>query len=453
MRRAISRCMSLIHASLKSLTTSHLSAFNTAYWHQHYRSDDLYVVRDKLLQPGAPRVEGINKTTGRARTVSEMSSNPASVPNPAPVPIPVAALAAASSNNKAGGGAVPVTGTGAGAATTGGKKDPAKIPVKKKVRRKKPPSTKGPTSQAIVTAAKNATGELNSFKAEEFAKRKDPLWYRTNEVLQAISGDSSPVPGLLAEQVDLVEAALQRNHLTRADVTPQAFGVLLEQARRYALEIVADAQDCAHAAHRHEIQKADLSMALELRTDQPNSHMLVELQKMTLVAHNLNRIPIPPIPQHCYSGVVLPPKPHQLTSRTFDILTGAQTAQKMKQPLPSPRTTKKNSKSVPTTATAATSSSSSSSTIPTTTSTITKSTPSYGATRGRLIPISLQTKPTLGTGPSQLAATPTMAATTTVSTTTTTIAAATTTATSTPLTNVSTVPGTSNTTGAPLAKS
>jgi histone H3/H4 len=293
-----------------------------------------------------------------------MSSNPVPIPNPTTAP--AAAVAAA-----------PKPG--------GGKKDPAKAAatVKKKVRRKKPPSAKGPTSQAIVTAGRNATGELNDFKAAEFAKRKDPLWYRTSEVLQAISGDSSPVPGLLAEQVDLVEAALQRNHLTRSDVTPQAFGVLLEQARRYALEIVADAQDCAYAAHRHEITRADLMMALELRTDHANTHTLVELQKMTLVAHNLNRIPIPPIPQHCYSGVLLPPKPHQLTSRTFDIITGAQTAQKMNQPLPSPRNKKNTTKS-----------SSNNNKNSASSKTTTKNTPSYGASRGRLIPISLQTKST-----------------------------------------------------------
>ncbi|KAI2513690.1 Transcription initiation factor IID [Fragilaria crotonensis] len=294
-----------------------------------------------------------------------MSSNPVSVPNPTAAP------------------AVPVA---APSKTGGGKKDPAKAAatVKKKARRKKPTSAKGPTSQAIVTAARSATGELNSFKAAEFAKRKDPLWYRSSEVLQAISGDSSSVPGLLAEQVDLVEAALQRNNLTRADVTPQAFGVLLEQARRYALEIVADAQDCAYAAHRHEITRADLMMALELRTDQANTHTIVELQKMTLVAHNLNRIPIPPIPQHCYSGVV-PPKPHQLTSRTFDIITGAQTAQKMNQPLPSPRNKKNTTKS---SASGNNSKNTASSTA------TTKNTPSYGASRGRLIPISLQTKST-----------------------------------------------------------
>lgn len=248
-------------------------------------------------------------------------------------------------------------------------KDPNKTATtKKKVRRKKASgassSSKGPSSAAIIAGAKTAQLEISSARALEAARRKDPLWYRTSEVLQAISADSAPVPGLLNEQVDLVEKALKQNHLSRADVTPQAFGVLLEQARRYALELVADAQDCAYAAHRHDIMRADLTMALELRPDNPNTHTLAELQKMTVFCHNVNKTPLPPIPQHCYSGVVLPPKPHQLTARTFDILTGAQVSLKMNQALPAPKEKDASSSNAP----------------------------SYGASRGRQIPINLSEK-------------------------------------------------------------
>mmetsp|Transcript_488 Transcript_488/g.800 ORF Transcript_488/g.800 Transcript_488/m.800 type:complete len:318 (-) Transcript_488:105-1058(-) len=250
----------------------------------------------------------------------------------------------------------------AAAKKSGSSKDPNK-PTKKKVRRKKPSSTpKGPTSAQIMAGGNRAQSEISSLKALEAARRKDPLWYRTSEVLQAISADSAPVPGLLNEQVELVENALKQNQLTRADVTPQAFGVLLEQARRYALELVADAQDCAYAAHRHDITRADLTMALELRPDD-NRHTLGELQKMTLVSHNVNKTPLPPIPQECYSGIVLPPPPHQLTARTFDVLTGASVAQKMNQALPAvPASGKSKSSS---------------------------NNPSYGASRGRQIPIQL----------------------------------------------------------------
>jgi len=262
-------------------------------------------------------------------------------------------------------------------------KEIAKAPPKKKARRKKPStaSSKGPNSAALLANARNSQAELDSVKALEAARRKDPLWYRSSEVLQAISADSTPVPGLLNEQVDLVENALKSNFLSRSDVTPQAFGVLLEQARRYALELIADAQDCAYAAHRQDLTRADLIMALELRPDQPNTHTLAELQKMSHFSHNVNKKPLPCIPRDCYSGILLPPKSHQLTARTFDILTGAQVAQKMNQSLPTAPTNnnsdisgdkelnKKNTEN----------------------KTSKNITSSYGALRGRQIPINLAT--------------------------------------------------------------
>lgn len=260
------------------------------------------------------------------------------------------------------------------AKTTKSGKDTTKAPPKKKSRRKKPSvSSKGPNSAALLAAAKISQAELNSMKALEAARRKDPLWYRSSEVLQAISADSTPVPGLLNEQVDLVENALRNNFLGRADVTPQAFGVLLEQARRYALELVADAQDCAYAAHRHDITRADLVMALELRPDQPNTSTLTELQKMNNFAHKINKKPLPPIPQQCYSGILLPPKANQLTARTFDILTGAQVMKKMNQPLPAAPNSKKSGNESTNAGNKKAAS----------------NTPSYGASRGTQIPITI----------------------------------------------------------------
>lgn len=241
--------------------------------------------------------------------------------------------------------------------------------TKKKARRKKPSSSgssKAPNAQAVLTAARAAQSELNSQKALEAARRKDPLWYRASEVTQAISADATPVPKLLNEQVDLVENALKANGLSRADVTPQAFGVLLEQARRHAIELVEDAQDYAYAAHRHDITRADLMLASEFRPDQATSHTLAELQKMTVFSHNINKIPLPTIPSNCYSGVVLPPRPHQLTTRTFDVVSGANISKKMSESLPSaPSGTSSKKKS---------------------------NNPSYGATKGRQIPVNMKSK-------------------------------------------------------------
>jgi histone H3/H4 len=206
--------------------------------------------------------------------------------------------------------------------------------------------------------------ELASQRNQTAARRSDPLWYRIEDVLPAISQDETPMASsasVLPEQLQIVETALAKNLMTRTDVTPQAFACLLEQARRYALELLADAQDYAYVAGRNEITRPDLLLANEMRPDHPVA-VTTQLPKLNLLASQINRVPLPPIPTQCYSGVLLPPKQHQLTARTFDVVSGAQVAQKMVQTAPSlPK--KASSKS---------------------------SKPSYGAGRGRQIPISLK---------------------------------------------------------------
>ena len=44
---------------------------------------------------------------------------------------------------------------------------------------------------------------------------------------------------------------------------------------------------------------------------------------------SVNRAPLPPVPTNCYNGIVLPDPEHQLTARTFDVVTSARVAQKM----------------------------------------------------------------------------------------------------------------------------
>jgi hypothetical protein len=281
------------------------------------------------------------------------------------IPAPTAALAQA-----------PAPATSAapgGAAGAGGKgvAKPPKVgadgkPLKKKVRRKKPPGTpttktSAQSSVSIYSSSRTAQQELASQLALAAARKSDPLWYRTEEAMAAVSGDSVMAPGVLADQVEIVEAALLQNHLTRADVTPQAYACLLEQARRHALELLADAQDYAYSANRQEVTRADILLAAELRPDQPTFATHTQHHKMVVVSHQVNRKPLPPIPTHCYSGIVLPPKEHQLTARTFDVVTGAQVQQRMVGRLPKLAT-------------------------PTTPA----SGPSYGASRGRQIPISLK---------------------------------------------------------------
>jgi len=250
----------------------------------------------------------------------------ATAPTPTPTPTPAAPAATKSTASKAAARPPKLGADGK--------------PLKKKVRRKKPPGTPTPkaTSQSTVSlyaTAKTAQQELAHQSALAAARKSDPLWYRSEEAMAAISGDSVMAPGVLADQIEIVEAALRQNYLSRSDVTPQAYACLLEQARRRALELLADAQDYAYFANRLDVSRADLLLAAELRPDQPGFAAHTQHHKMVFVSHQVNRKPLPPIPTHCYSGVLLPPKEHQLTARTFDVVTGAQVAQRMVGRLPS----------------------------------------------------------------------------------------------------------------------
>lgn len=243
-------------------------------------------------------------------------------------------------------------------------------PKKKTVRRKKPSAssrsaTSAANAQNIWNAASVAQKELAQQSAQAAALRSDPLWYRADDTLQSIAEDSFMVSGgteILPDQIELVEAALADAHMTRADVTPQAFACLLEQARRYALELLADAQDYAYSANRHEVTRPDLTLAQELRADQPMA-VFTQQPKLALLAKNVNQKPLPPIPTTNYTGVVLPPKEHLLTARTFDVISGARVAQRMVSAPPGPpASAAKNA---------------------------TPKQPSYGASRGRQIPINI----------------------------------------------------------------
>jgi histone H3/H4 len=205
--------------------------------------------------------------------------------------------------------------------------------------------------------------ELASQRNKAAARRSDPLWYRDEDVLPS-AAEETPMAEhgkILPEQIQIVDIALSHNNLTRSDVTPQAYYCLLEQARRFALEIITDSQDYAYVASRTEISKADLELANSYRPDHPIA-LTAQLPKLNLLAQQVNRVPLPPIPTQCYSGVLLPPKAHQLTARTFDVVSGAQVAKKMVQPTPSLPSKRGSSKSKP----------------------------SYGASRGRQISVNVQ---------------------------------------------------------------
>lgn len=295
------------------------------------------------------------------------SSAPAPAPKaPVPAPAPAASAATSASSTTAKTTAKTTTKKTVKKATGAGTN--AK-PKKKARSRKRPASTSRGTpsatsAQNIWNAANIAQKELAQQSAQTAALRSDPLWYRTDEPLQSIAEDSFMVAGgsgVLPDQVELVEAALANNHMTHVDVTPQAFACLLEQARRYALELLADAQDYAYSAHRHEVTRPDLVLAQELRADQPMAAFTQQPRLMQL-AQQVNQKPLPPIPTTNFTGVVLPPKEHQLTARTFDVISGARVAQRMVSAPPAPVANK---------------------------TTTTPAQPSYGASRGRQIPINI----------------------------------------------------------------
>lgn len=289
------------------------------------------------------------------------------------------ATAPAPSVAAAGGGSTKSTKSAAKKATKAGATKP-KAPRKTKKAGGSSKATLNPSQQAYA-AARAAQMDLARIRNEEAARRLDPLWYKAEDILPSVADESlmAEHAKFLPEQIQIVENALAKNNLTRSDITPQAFACLLEQARRFAIEILTDSQDYAFVAGRTEIDRADLMLANEFRPDHPIA-VSTQLPKLNLLAQTVNRMPLPPIPTQCYSGVLLPPKNHQLTARTFDVVTSAQTARRMVQAAPPPPHKIKTGKKK-----AASWSSSSAKEDK-------SSKPSYGAARGRQISVNLKKK-------------------------------------------------------------
>jgi histone H3/H4 len=356
-----------------------------------------------------------------------MSSNPGS----SGLPTTAGGSAPAFGSDKPKKKAVPKKATGAGTKAKAPKKPSAPRP-------KRPPSGSsalsggggsggGPkrttAAQADSILADAATAQLNLAKQRSQAalRRLDPFWYKIEDVLAASSAAAASIQqdsvamskssGLsstfLPEQVAIVERALGHASLTTAQVTPQAMACLVEQARRFAQELVASAQDYAYTAGRPEVAVADLVLAQELSASAftssssaalssfgitTSSMVATQLPKLNLVAQQVNRNPLPPIPTHCYTGVVLPSKPHALTARTWDVVSAAHTRQKMVQPFPS----------------APTSNSSVAAAAPQQQQQQQTNVPGYGAARSRVqIPIVLKPQSSATSGTPSSSSTPT----------------------------------------------
>jgi hypothetical protein len=212
-------------------------------------------------------------------------------------------------------------------------------PIKSKSVRKKKPVSKPPgsTRQAMFHDARQARSNLHYHRSLVTGMAVDPLWlYRVEDVLPALTEPNAMVSktSVLPEQVHVIESSMRHAGLQKSDVTPQAIACLLEQARRYALELLTDAQDYGHAAHSsQEITVADLLLATEMRVDHP-VEISLQLPRLNVAAARTNAAPLPSLPSQCFSGLILPPQDCQVTSRSFDLIHAGQVARKMVQETP-----------------------------------------------------------------------------------------------------------------------
>lgn len=225
-------------------------------------------------------------------------------------------------------------------------------PAKSATTKAKPkPTATLPTQQSKSQKIQQIKRDLANLDSIEKAFKQDrEVWcptepsggwmYRTGAAglgaqsyMKAAKHATSQRQGTLFDETVLLENALRHNNLTPDSLTPQAYTALIEQARRYALELLVDAQDYAQHASRStvaSITPSDLRLAAEMRGDMNGiPSTLPKFEEMAEYASEMNKKPLPPIPADCYNGVSLPPPEEQLTCRTFDVVNGARIAQKM----------------------------------------------------------------------------------------------------------------------------
>jgi len=171
------------------------------------------------------------------------------------------------------------------------------------------------TLNAATAAAIRAEEELQAVRAREEGRKMDAIWIRGRDPIEVTSSTTSTSSIIIDEQA-IVNRALLANGYRIEDVTPQAYGCLMEILKRYTTDLVSEAQEYAWHCGRTIVEAKDLQLAVELRhEDTSNSRPAV-----IAMAQDRNNVPLPPIPNHCYNGIVLPPLEYQLTARTFDVV-------------------------------------------------------------------------------------------------------------------------------------
>lgn len=199
--------------------------------------------------------------------------------------------------------------------TTAPSKNTETKTVKKKPKKKKPSSTKSSAQMA-------ANVSLQKLIRERELKKHDAAWLSTipdpNSTQDPYAVES---PSFLENDVEIVRNALHKNGLPLSGVTVEAFDCLLEEARKYAMELITDASDYAMHSHGTEaISPADLQLAKDMKDEERNIHGQHNLDALAAIAHETNRRPLPPIPSDCFNGVVLPPIEYTLLGRSFDVV-------------------------------------------------------------------------------------------------------------------------------------
>jgi hypothetical protein len=188
---------------------------------------------------------------------------------------------------------------------------------KKKVKKKKTSAKKSNAANAAALNTAARTQYQKLLKQRE-AKLHDAAWLSTvpPPTFASISTKIES-PSFLEHDVEIVNKALENNGLTMEDVTAEGFACLLEEARRYAMGLMTDAGD--YAVHSHisdNITPADLMLAKEMQDDMDVGNM----EALARIAQETNRRMLPPIPDNCYNGIVLPSTEYTLLGRSFDVI-------------------------------------------------------------------------------------------------------------------------------------
>ncbi len=196
-------------------------------------------------------------------------------------------------------------------------------------------STSNPvmSAAALTKKAKNIYEKL--MQEKEFTLH-DEAWLSSSSSSRPNSSVNTAFsPSFLDQDVHIIQKALQNNGISPRDVSVEAFGCLLESARKYALEIIHDATDYSMLSSTEELTCADLKLAQEMYYESTgviggtmmgnnyNSMMMNSpeaLHHLSQIADDVNKTILPPIPDECYNGIVLPPAQHNLLGRTFDIV-------------------------------------------------------------------------------------------------------------------------------------